>query len=96
MIWLQLTTSVQKPGSRLRETSQAVLCCSVTSVLDFCLTKVEHRTCEICGSIARNVASPNEVELVEQWNEVNEIAVAAAAPSVHTTETRNFWQGIDS
>ncbi|KAJ9160243.1 hypothetical protein P3X46_025664 [Hevea brasiliensis] len=52
-----------------------------------------NKTCEICGSIARNVASPNEVELVEQWNEVNEIAVAAAAPSVHTTETRNFWQG---
>lgn len=52
-----------------------------------------NKTCEICGSIARNVAGPNEVELVEQWNEVNEIAVATAAPSVHTAETQNFWQG---
>ncbi|KAJ9175825.1 hypothetical protein P3X46_014337 [Hevea brasiliensis] len=52
-----------------------------------------NKTCEICGSVARNVAGPNEVELVEQWNEVNETAVASAAPSVHTRETRNFWQG---
>ncbi|XP_065872852.1 uncharacterized protein [Euphorbia lathyris] len=53
-----------------------------------------NKTCEICGSVARNVVGPNEVELVEQWNEVNEAAaVVTAAPSVHIAETRHFWQG---
>ncbi|XP_050209070.1 uncharacterized protein LOC126659778 [Mercurialis annua] len=52
-----------------------------------------NKTCEICGSVARNVTGPNEVELVEQWNEGNEAAVATAAPSVHAIETRHFWQG---
>ncbi|OIT20590.1 PREDICTED: uncharacterized protein LOC109219971 [Nicotiana attenuata] len=51
-----------------------------------------NKTCEICGSIARNVAGANEAELVEQWNEANDAAsVAATAPA--TVETRNFWQG---
>lgn len=48
-----------------------------------------NKTCEICGSIAHNVAGANEAELLEQWNEAND-AATAAAPSA---ETRNFWQG---
>ncbi|KAL9226673.1 hypothetical protein vseg_002459 [Gypsophila vaccaria] len=51
-----------------------------------------NRTCEICGSIARNVVGVNEVELVEQWTEVNDTAPAAALPP-HPAETRHFWQG---
>lgn len=50
-----------------------------------------NKTCEICGSIARNVAGPNEVELLEQWNEANDAATAST--SVPSSETRSFWQG---
>lgn len=52
------------------------------------------RTCEICGSVALNVAGVNEAEMMEQWNEANDTATAmvTAAP-VHPAETRNFWQG---
>lgn len=58
------------------------------------LFKNECRTCEICGSVALNVAGVNETELVEQWNEANDTAIAmAAAGPVHPAETRNFWQG---
>lgn len=53
-----------------------------------------NKTCEICGSTARNVAGANEAELMEQWNEANDVAAAAAAAApVHSAETRNFWQG---
>ncbi|WCJ19751.1 RING/FYVE/PHD zinc finger superfamily protein [Euphorbia peplus] len=53
-----------------------------------------NKTCEICGSVAKNVVGPNEGELVEQWNEANEAAsVVTAAPSMHITENRHFWQG---
>ncbi|KAK6122073.1 hypothetical protein DH2020_044186 [Rehmannia glutinosa] len=41
-----------------------------------------NKTCEICGSIAQNVAGVNESEFIEQWNETNDAA-----------ESRNFWQG---
>ncbi|KAK9683430.1 hypothetical protein RND81_10G140700 [Saponaria officinalis] len=51
-----------------------------------------NRTCEICGSIARNVVGVNEVELVEQWTEANDTAAAAPLPP-HPAETRHFWQG---
>lgn len=51
------------------------------------------RTCEICGSLARNVAGANEAELMEQWNETNDAAAAAATAPVNPTETQNFWQG---
>ncbi|XWS74870.1 hypothetical protein CRYUN_Cryun01aG0035300 [Craigia yunnanensis] len=53
-----------------------------------------NRTCEICGSIARNVAA-NEMEMMEQWNEANDSSTAAAAApvTIHAAETRNFWQG---
>lgn len=50
-----------------------------------------NKTCEICGSIACNVAGPNEVELLEQWNEANDAATAST--SVPLSETRSFWQG---
>ncbi|XP_059459353.1 uncharacterized protein LOC132188815 [Corylus avellana] len=52
-----------------------------------------NKTCEICGSVARNVAGANEAELMEQWNETNDAAAAVAAAPVNPTETRNFWQG---
>lgn len=50
-----------------------------------------NKTCEICGSLARNVAGANEDELMEQWNETNEAAAATA--HVNPAETRDFWQG---
>ncbi|XVF83837.1 hypothetical protein PTKIN_Ptkin16aG0525400 [Pterospermum kingtungense] len=52
-----------------------------------------NRTCEICGSIARNVAAANEMEMTEQWNEDSAVAAAAAPVTIHAAETRNFWQG---
>lgn len=51
-----------------------------------------NKTCEICGSTARNVVGVNEVELMEQWNEANETA-PNTAPIPHPAETRHFWQG---
>ncbi|BBG98021.1 RING/FYVE/PHD zinc finger superfamily protein [Prunus dulcis] len=51
-------------------------------------------TCEICGSTARNVAGVTEAELVEQWSETNDTAMAtSAAAPVQTAESQNFWQG---
>ncbi|XP_021769106.1 uncharacterized protein LOC110733375 [Chenopodium quinoa] len=50
-----------------------------------------NKTCEICGSTARNVVGVNEVELMEQWNEAQDPAPTAAPP--HPAETRHFWQG---
>ncbi|XVE99688.1 hypothetical protein REPUB_Repub03eG0221900 [Reevesia pubescens] len=53
-----------------------------------------NRTCEICGSIARNVAAADETDMMEQWNEANDSTAAATAPiTIHAAETRNFWQG---
>ncbi|CAI9772948.1 unnamed protein product [Fraxinus pennsylvanica] len=50
-----------------------------------------NKTCEICGSIARNVSGVNEAELMEQWNEAND--TAATATSASQTASRNFLQG---
>ncbi|KAL2525777.1 RING/FYVE/PHD zinc finger superfamily protein [Abeliophyllum distichum] len=50
-----------------------------------------NKTCEICGSIARNVSGVNEAELMEQWNEAND--AAATATSASPAQARNFWQG---
>ncbi|KAI7744367.1 hypothetical protein M8C21_013820 [Ambrosia artemisiifolia] len=53
-------------------------------------------TCEICGSIAHNVAGANEAELMEQWNEANDAMSSGTTPGGTTTATsdnRNFWQG---
>ncbi|KAK8651382.1 hypothetical protein V6N13_140985 [Hibiscus sabdariffa] len=55
-----------------------------------------NRICEICGSTARNVAGPNEMETTEQWNGSNDptSASAAAAPvAIRGSESRNFWHG---
>ncbi|KAJ6900249.1 hypothetical protein NC652_026390 [Populus alba x Populus x berolinensis] len=51
-----------------------------------------NKTCEICGSIARNVAGANENGSAEQWNQASDVAVTAAPP-VQPADTRNFWQG---
>ncbi|KAJ6432572.1 hypothetical protein OIU84_019748 [Salix udensis] len=52
-----------------------------------------NKTCEICGSIARNVAGANETELAEQWNQASHVVVAAATVPTPPAETRNFWPG---
>ncbi|GLT43785.1 hypothetical protein SLA2020_177160 [Shorea laevis] len=53
-----------------------------------------NKTCEICGSTARNVVGANEADLTEQWNEANDSTTSTQVPVlVHPTETRNFWQG---
>ncbi|KAJ0855779.1 putative Zinc finger, RING-CH-type, Zinc finger, RING/FYVE/PHD-type [Helianthus annuus] len=55
-----------------------------------------NKTCEICGSIAHNVAGANEAELMEQWNEANDAMSSGTAPGGTTNATsdnRNFWQG---
>lgn len=55
-----------------------------------------NKTCEICGSIAHNVAGANEAELMEQWNEANDATSAITAPggtSATSSDSRNFWQG---
>ncbi|KAL6126693.1 hypothetical protein ACLB2K_074739 [Fragaria x ananassa] len=53
-----------------------------------------NKTCEICGSTARNVAGVNEVELAEQWNEANDTAMPPApVTTTQPAENRNFWQG---
>lgn len=51
-----------------------------------------NKICEICGSIAQNVAGVYESELTEQWNEGSDVASTATAPAPHS-ESRNFWQG---
>ncbi|KAJ4836557.1 hypothetical protein Tsubulata_013436 [Turnera subulata] len=52
-----------------------------------------NKICEICGSVARNVAGANETELGEQWNQAGDGAVATAPTAVQPSETSNFWQG---
>ncbi|XVE52578.1 hypothetical protein DITRI_Ditri02bG0132800 [Diplodiscus trichospermus] len=51
-----------------------------------------NRTCEICGSTARNVAAAKETDMTEQWNEAND-STAAAPVTIHAAESQNFWQG---
>ncbi|KAL6526820.1 hypothetical protein OROGR_015910 [Orobanche gracilis] len=48
-------------------------------------------TCEICGSIAQNVAGVNEGELIEQCDVTNDADMAATS-SVPVSPSRNFWQ----
>ncbi|PNT23065.1 hypothetical protein POPTR_008G062600v4 [Populus trichocarpa] len=52
-----------------------------------------NKTCEICGSVARNVTGANETELAEQWNQATDGAMATTTGPVQPAETRNFWQG---
>lgn len=53
-----------------------------------------NKTCEICNSIARNVAGATEIETAELSNEANNAtatsSISAAAPHV---ETQGFWHG---
>ncbi|GMI87201.1 hypothetical protein like AT5G05830 [Hibiscus trionum] len=52
-----------------------------------------NRTCEICGSTARNVvAAVIDTDTAEPWNEAND-STATAPATIHAAETRNFWQG---
>ncbi|KAF5179805.1 RING/FYVE/PHD zinc finger superfamily protein [Thalictrum thalictroides] len=48
-----------------------------------------NKTCEICGSVARNVVGANETDLLEQWSEQNNTTTAVTPPA----ETRSFWHG---
>lgn len=52
-----------------------------------------NRTCEICGSTAKNVAGVDEAEPIDQWSETNGSTPSRAAAPMATSETRNFWQG---
>ncbi|XP_057724953.1 uncharacterized protein LOC130940737 [Arachis stenosperma] len=53
-----------------------------------------NKTCEICGSIAHNVAGTIEVQMTEQWNDSNDASMAPpTGPAPPAGETRNFWQG---
>ncbi|KAL3838482.1 hypothetical protein ACJIZ3_023073 [Penstemon smallii] len=53
-----------------------------------------NKICEICGSIAQNVAGVPEVDLTltEHWNEANDAAASTTTPAP-SSEPRNFWQG---
>ncbi|KAL1544731.1 hypothetical protein AAHA92_21543 [Salvia divinorum] len=48
------------------------------------------KTCEICGSLAKNVVGVTEAELTESYNETSDTAAAAASAAA---QSRNFWQG---
>ncbi|XP_027333343.1 uncharacterized protein LOC113848148 [Abrus precatorius] len=50
-----------------------------------------NKTCEICGSIAHNVAGAIEVQMTEQWNEASDASMVP--PPAPPAETRSFWQG---
>ncbi|CAN6568901.1 unnamed protein product [Malus baccata var. baccata] len=52
-----------------------------------------NKTCEICGSTARNVSGLSEAESAEQWHDEAALAAAVAGAPVQTPESRNFWQG---
>ncbi|KAF6160999.1 hypothetical protein GIB67_007640 [Kingdonia uniflora] len=51
-----------------------------------------NKTCEICGSVARNVVGPNETEFIEQWTDGNSGSAAPPTP-VAPTESRSFVRG---
>ncbi|KAI3731123.1 hypothetical protein L1987_62306 [Smallanthus sonchifolius] len=56
-----------------------------------------NRTCEICGSIARNIGGADETEPIDQWNGPNgstpSRATTVPGETMATLETRSFWQG---
>ncbi|XP_073128261.1 uncharacterized protein [Henckelia pumila] len=51
-----------------------------------------NKTCEICGSIARNVLGVNEMGSTEPCNDVTEVAALPTAPTP-SSQVRNLWQG---
>ncbi|XP_078178867.1 RING/FYVE/PHD zinc finger superfamily protein [Carex rostrata] len=52
-----------------------------------------NKTCEICGSTARNVIGTGEAEFIEHWNEANSNSSTTAPVAVPTNEARRFWHG---
>ncbi|XP_004490932.1 uncharacterized protein [Cicer arietinum] len=52
-----------------------------------------NKTCEICGSIAHNVAGAIEVQMTEQWNESSDPSMVPPTGPSSPAETRSFWQG---
>ncbi|XP_028779733.1 uncharacterized protein LOC114736126 [Neltuma alba] len=52
-----------------------------------------NKTCEICGSIARNVTGAFEVETIEQWSESNDATLAAPSGAASHADNRSFWRG---
>ncbi|XP_076889418.1 uncharacterized protein LOC143540163 [Bidens hawaiensis] len=56
-----------------------------------------NRTCEICGSIAQNIAGVDEAEILDRWSELpnGSTPSQATAPGATeaTSEARNFCQG---
>lgn len=48
-----------------------------------------NKTCEICGSTARNVFDMRETELTENCHETSN----STGPRAQSTETQGFWQG---
>lgn len=61
---------------------------SASSVLkSACCIFCFFRTCEICGTTARNVVTSTEAEMIEQLSETSNAAVTPQS------ETRSFWRG---
>ncbi|CAK8538245.1 unnamed protein product [Lathyrus sativus] len=52
-----------------------------------------NKTCEICGSVAHNVAGAFEVQTTEQLNEASDPSMVPPTGPSPPIETRNFWQG---
>ncbi|KAJ4766927.1 RING/FYVE/PHD zinc finger superfamily protein [Rhynchospora pubera] len=52
-----------------------------------------NKTCEICGSTARNVIGTGETEFIEHWNDANSNNTTTTPVVVTANETRRFWQG---
>ncbi|XP_058759966.1 uncharacterized protein LOC131633272 [Vicia villosa] len=52
-----------------------------------------NKTCEICGSIAHNVAGAFEVQTTDQLNEASDPSIGPPSGPSPPIETRNFWQG---
>ncbi|XP_010558092.1 PREDICTED: uncharacterized protein LOC104826861 [Tarenaya hassleriana] len=52
-----------------------------------------NKICEVCGSIACNIAGTIEAESAEHWNEANGSTQQAASAQANLAEARSFWQG---
>ncbi|KAK2377102.1 RING/FYVE/PHD zinc finger superfamily protein [Trifolium repens] len=84
--------------SNLRITGpKLVACLLMFSILVINFTNYStcliNRTCEICGSIAHNVAGAIEVQMTEQYNESSDPSMVPPTGPSPPSETRNFWQG---
>ncbi|KAI4372955.1 hypothetical protein MLD38_011133 [Melastoma candidum] len=52
-----------------------------------------NKTCEICGSTARNVDGENEVESTARPNTTSDSTTAAVDASAGGPQNRRFWEG---